>query len=270
MRIVKIFSLISLTFVFNLLGCGGGTSGTDGGTNIKTLKIVGRVLNENNSPLQSTELSVLESGDQASTDINGYFSLNTELDKQEVTFIVKFEDNETTTNSIVILPDDNGIAYIDVTLDTRNFTATVEALLISPNTPTAQSTANSRPTTNNEEALIDLRGKIISDRSAPIYNAVITFNGQKERSSKEGKFRFLLKSGNTRSNVLTIKIGKIVKRIRLPKLPEKSSIVTFTIRIVFDEKSAETPGEIGISGEPTKNQQNIKEIKVEHYIVKIL
>jgi len=60
--------------------CGGGTSGTDGGvTGQYALITQGVVVTSENKPLSEVEVSLAETGDQATTDSEGKFSIGSRL-----------------------------------------------------------------------------------------------------------------------------------------------------------------------------------------------
>lgn len=80
--------LIIILAIILLSGCGGGTIGTDSGG---TTKVAGEIVTSNGEKVPGASVTIAESGDQAITDQDGQFEIDTPITQSTVTFLVEVD-----------------------------------------------------------------------------------------------------------------------------------------------------------------------------------
>lgn len=100
--------LILVTAV--LVGCGGGTTGTDGGG--VNVRFSGTVSNTIGNPVENATVVIEESGDAAQTDNQGRFEIQTNLDSSEATLRIITADTEGVTHIQNIPSVESNVAII--------------------------------------------------------------------------------------------------------------------------------------------------------------
>lgn len=84
--------LLGLFAALQVIGCGGGTTGTGGSSSDE---FVGRILNVDGNPVSGATITVAETGDSAQSAADGTFSIETDLVADKATLLVDLGPVET-------------------------------------------------------------------------------------------------------------------------------------------------------------------------------
>ena len=77
-KVLTVFLVIAtMSMIFSLEGCGGGSSGTGFTTDVKMITIEGALLTDDNTPLTGVQVILEETGASTTSDSSGTFSLQT-------------------------------------------------------------------------------------------------------------------------------------------------------------------------------------------------
>lgn len=120
-KLTVLFSLFLLGFLIS--GCDGGTSGSG----VKTYQ--GRITSTNGTPLSNVSVTIESTGDSATTNQQGEFSLNSTASGENVPFIAE-APNFTTRFSVDDVSEESSRVSVNVQIDTEKDTATVTHISI--------------------------------------------------------------------------------------------------------------------------------------------
>lgn len=223
-------------FMFMIFGCGGGSSGTDGGV---TLKIQGTVSNNAGNALNGIEIQVLESGDSTTTDVQGLFNLPTSVTENSVTLLVKKGDSERVLETLLEVNEGDTVVY-DISIDEADFSINVKSVTINPvpATPTPP-----EPSLTPAPIQDVIHGKIVTRSGEAVSNLSVKIKGTSNFTKTTSSGKFTLKGTLSRQEAVLV-VSNSTKRVevRLPHLPQESVVIDIELLFVIDS-SVQGPGE---------------------------
>lgn len=248
---------ICAILVLLLTGCGGGTSGTDGGSSVR---IGGIIQDTSGAPLSGVQVVVDESGDSDKTDNQGAFLIETVIPTSSATLRIAAG---TTEGSTVVhdIPTDGSAIAVSVTIDpgsgsievTEISVVPIEEPTIAPTPATSRTPQAAPPSVTSSPTPTPtaaprtdsvLEGTILIFNGKPLSGAFVTLMEEDATSitSQSGYFRFRYPAG-ARTLHLDIRsdVGRgIITLSRLPTEPRRIS-VTIEVSQVLDPGSENEP-----------------------------
>lgn len=226
------------------IGCGGGSSGTDGGV---TLRVLGTVTSTNGALLSGLEVTAVESGDSVSTSQQGSFDLRTSIERDSVTLLVRQGDKETTLTPLTGVQNGD-IITLNLKLDETNFSISVVSLSITPlgandPTPTPSNSNNPKatPTPRIEQQDI-VTGTIRTANGRPVDKLSISVKNTSIRGKSDRNGNFVLRGQLPRSGVTLIIANQAFKReVVLPTLPETPVVIKLKLLFVVSQSGQIDP-----------------------------
>lgn len=112
---VRLFFLLHLTLLIllSLTACGGGSSGTGIGNDPDTLRVAGLVVNESGEALEGATVTLVDTGESATTDEAGGFNLTSAPTDVATTLSVAVGE---VSGSILVAPDNQSSGELDLSL----------------------------------------------------------------------------------------------------------------------------------------------------------
>lgn len=224
-------SIVSLLLILLFVGCGGGTSGTDGG---QTVRILGSLVNQNSSPLPAATVTVLDSGESTQTDASGAFALETpstpSLTVEVVTGQLRFQ------STIGDLDPNSPEITLTIQIDTERGTISIENVSIKPNptpsAPPASAPASPAPTpAPSTKSPSTILGTIINKQDLPVAGVTVRLLGSNVSTTTDSTGAFRIESVVRDSQVrLRISTGSNSGTVTIGGLPSEPFTLTVTLR----------------------------------------
>lgn len=222
--------LVTISLLLFLSACGGGTTGSDGGGD---LRIAGVVRDSSGATLAKTIVTLEETGDSAESDHEGRFLLvssavpSGHLLLDGVNASVSF--NARTESLDLTNPE--ALLNLEITITVESGQAEVKDLSIVPVTP-----APSVTQTPHQLAPSTLSGSIFFEDGSPAVGARVTISefAKTDRSDTFGDFSLSFPSGHDQLN-LTVALKRASTRIRLSGLPQAAVEIRIRIRLLVNE-----------------------------------
>lgn len=214
--------LIAVMALALLVGCGGGSSGTDGGV---SLRISGKVKNTNGQSLREVVVTVQETGDQAVTDAEGSFKIETRAAEKALTLLIEKDSKEATATIDVSSANDGDTVSVELELDEANFqvgqvSVTVDSGEMSPTPiPVRDLEINGNLITQSGRAIPSFRVQVDGERS---YNT----------TDRNGRFRLVTKK---RKVSLLVSNKRHREKVTLPPIADSAAKISVSIELVFEK-----------------------------------
>ncbi len=199
--------------LFTLVGCGGGTTGSDGGGGARTLTLSGEVLATSGSPLKGYEVTILESGDSALSGENGEFVIEGMIETLNPTLLIQGEGVDTTVSMGEILEQDS-VATVILSVDLEigsvavaDFTVSIldemegeqfstemdipEMEISDPDIPSSEADHELEPTPIPRSTF---KGVVIGESGEPLPGVTVTLLETKESDITNNRGRFSIRT----------------------------------------------------------------------------
>lgn len=222
------FLISLLVFIFS--GCGGGTSGTDGGA---TLRLSGTVYDSHGIALSETLVTLEETGDTATTTAEGHYTLETTTVAEGHLLIERAGDKpfSARTKNIHFL-EQKDLLSLDISVSIENGLAEVEDVSVVPVTPVP--TRTTAPPIQNTSSTI--QGQVVYLDDSPAVNATVSVVGDLERALSDKAGKFTLQFNDQPSEIrIKIVINKSQTIIRLKGLPREPVTIGIKVRLLIEQ-----------------------------------
>lgn len=255
MRLALLCFLCPLILLIS--GCGGGTSGTDngGGTNI-----FGRIQNADGAPLSMIQVTLLETGENDTTNQSGEFSIKSVTTSASPSLLVQGQG----IDEIVSLGEvPLGQETINVTIEANTGTGSLSIVSltvgvedsqllpaddqpVSGEAPVPQEQENSAPANPEERQGINFKGSILFESGKPASNVAVVLkeSGEETRSDTTGAFT-IQSSFRASAARLVIKIEGSRFVVKIDNIPEGTLAVQLDIVIRRERPKPSIDGSIG-------------------------
>lgn len=249
-----------------LAACGGGTTGTDGGS---TTRILGNVTFQTGEPLAGGNVTLLETGDRSTIDPAGNFEIEKASLKDEVTLLIEFAGTEVQTTSLevangqnvlalqlVVTQKSDGLEIVELSIVPLSDTApapTPISTVINPKPTSTPGSSDRRPRTpvatpspTPTPAQHILKGTVVDRNNLPLSSVAIVLpldNGQITTSTDgSGTFAFPVEN---HVNVVHLLLAYSGSRsdVTVANLPSIPSLIQLKIRLTSFPVPVPTPGE---------------------------
>lgn len=205
-----------------LLGCGGGSSGTDGGV---SLRISGKVKNTNGKALREVVVTVQETGDQVVTDADGSFEINTRSTEKMLTLLLEKDAKEATTSIDVSSVSEGDTVRVDLELDEVSFSVGQVSVMVDSGEPA--------PTPNPQHAL-EISGNLMTQSGRGVPNFRVQVEGDRNYNSTDRNGRFRLTTLKRKISLL-VSNKKHREKITLPPIADSASKISVSVELVFEK-----------------------------------
>ncbi len=240
MRIAVLLVVVSLLL---LVGCGGGSSGTDSG-GVRSI-VAGRVVTSSQLPLSGATVSLEQSGDSATTDSNGTFRIDTYFSANGFTLRIVGNGLD---NSVKVeatpLPSRVINVFLQADIDKNSIellSISVEPIADAEPTPdsgdphdgdvsTPPVVGAPLPTSSPPHSVF--KGTLVYRDNEPVIGAVIMVEEISEHDRTDSRGTFSIKTPVISGNVtLRVTLGSFSNWVQLLNIPERPVIVTMKLRL---------------------------------------
>lgn len=218
--------------LISLGGCGGGSAGTDGGV---AVRLTGTVSNDTGTPLSGIQVTVLETGDDATTDDNGTYSLPVELDSSTVTLLVNDGSNEARAVVRDLSVKDGDVLDIDLALSQSEFTVSVVSVVI--NGPVVPAPTDPTPTPRPSETPAVVQSipvtatLTLTDGVTPVRGFKVSVKGESSSDVSDRSGTVSLRAKN-RKITLIIENTKDRVSVSLPAVSDSARSVSVKLVVI--------------------------------------
>lgn len=245
-------TLVVLLFLIGVTGCGGGSTGTDGGI---AKRLIGTVKTPEGNPVSGLAVTVFENGDTTITNAKGEYEISTNLNNTKMIKVlvardereaqVLFQNPETTQTESI---------KIDLVLNEVSFeviVASIDAFAKPASTPTPHQTPVTtqpkhtpsktpevvKPSPTPTPSLsYQIVGNLRTDADLPIGGFLVREQGSSIGSvvSPEGTFSLMTED---RTPVLVISNLRATRLVSLGEIPAGTKFVRVELILVFKQDS---------------------------------
>ncbi len=259
------WALFAVIVVGSLAACGGGSTGTDnGGSAGRGAEFRGYVDNGEGSPIARAIITLQQTGEYATTDQAGNFTLKSHFVGKNAALEVRNEgtvgsttiDRELAEGSVVTLAlsllEGSRLVIVSQNITTRAAAVDSEEAIPTPTSgqisvATAPRDENRTPgSTPRPTATLKsiFQGSVRYSIGTPVSGAVVTISESKDRSITDQNGTFSLERPTQRGKAtLTVTIYGVSLSIDLKNIPNES--VYYTVELIVEFPDARRPSTIG-------------------------
>ena len=245
-------SFILFFSLASIVGCGGGTTGTDS----STVNLRGSLVSSRGEPLAGLQVVVEESGDSAVSDARGLFTIITTLELPELTLLVHSDRGESRV-TLGSVPDTSAGEFLSVKLEVNEepFVVSIVSLSVRPiDAPADTSTTTPAaspppppphrtpsPSTSGETII---KGQVLMD-GEPLAGAEVRVMPGRGSGMSDVLGRFHIRT-KSRAGVrtLTVSYGGFSDSVSTPALPSGDLEVELTLLIVSGSNALDPQGDV--------------------------
>ncbi len=233
--------LIILFLLLSMSGCGGGTSGSDGGTPVK---LRGSIQGTTGESVAQALVTILETGDSTLSNDHGEFIFGTVSVSSDITLMIEYQGAEARV-LIESIPSEQSLITVELTFDSALGSASITSVSVerigTPETPSASATP--APTTDRNDEDTDstqsvLRGVVYGADGLALSGVVLHIPGTRARQVAGSDGRFIL-AFPTKRRTLTLQAEYQGFKVTLNigGLPEYAVEVSVRIQLQVEQKS---------------------------------
>ncbi len=228
--------------LFLLLGCGGGSSGTDGGVSIR---LSGSVTDGSGVAQSGLSVTVLESGDSTSTDATGGYLIPTDIAGNKLTLLVSNGAKETqvTVGNLELVEGDE--VNVDLILSQSEFTVSIVSVNINePVSPVVTPTPRPQSTPVIPQS-ITINGSLKLPDSQPVRGFKVSIVGDNSFDVSDAKGNFTLQT-TERNITLSIENTRNKATVKLPEVSSSTRTVNVELAVLIALPSGDEVGTLAL------------------------
>lgn len=207
-------------------GCGGGSTGTDGGVSIR---VVGTVKTTAGTPAAGVEITVKENGDSTTTESDGSYEIATIVNPGTLDLIIAKDGQEGQTSIEVPETKPTEALSVDLILDEASFDVAVVSVTVVQNNPEPKPTPGVTPSVQE----YSIAGSLKTQSGVGIRDFGIAIEGASSRTKSDRQGAFRIKASD-RTPILVISNKAHARRVSLGSIAANVSEVRVELVLSFD------------------------------------
>ncbi len=231
-RSIPFYVCFLVTLISIICACaGGGTSGTDGGIQVRFL---GTIQDPNGAPLPGVQITPIDGSSSGTSDAAGRFDFTDTVPTGPVELAVARSDFEPKTVEVTPQPTAEGGLNAEVRLEVDVLEGSVTVLSVDATAPTEDpaSSDESEEAEQEDQRNSQVKGSLEDERGQPISGASVTAEGISGRATTDGSgsFSFRVRSG-LESIVLRVRFQARNSTVRVRNIPNRPVVITVRLQL---------------------------------------
>ncbi len=224
-----------------LYGCGGGSSGTDGGVSIR---LSGTVSDGSGAPLNGLSVTVLETGDSGATNEAGNYNLPTTFVGNTMTLLVSdgSKESRAVVRDLELVEGD--VVDIDLTLSQSEFTVSIVSVVVNEPVP-SQPTPTPKPEATPQVQKIAVNGKLKLPDGRPVRGFKVSIVGERSSDVTDRNGGFSV-TASKRTVTLLIENAQDKAEIKLPSVSANTRTITVELAVLVALPSGNDIGALAL------------------------